>query len=321
MKKYFNITNFGSDIPYNWSDICDVLNREAQDRIENADGAVNSEEIINAIWEDYQTGDTDAPYRQYWSVEIGPDYTDDVFTSRKLGDCARYLVNEGYYEYGADEDEDEDATDWRIALISLDNSDCIDFFHKFITKKDFDEMCDADWEAFIYNDNGPVKHCDSFDGESFGADCPDNWEEICEYLNGYLEDIDEYDTYGELESAANKLWEDYCCGNLPYAPKGIYDGPEYKEYDTHIEVPHFYPKDYDLIRADGNGIVYYVLDSKTEDKYIVFEWDLSPQEEKELVDKFENYCLTQSDFQSNDWKEGDFYEWAEEEKFEFEHLA
>lgn len=55
--------------------------------------------------------------------------------------------------------------------------------------------------------------------ESFGADCPKNWEEIAAYLNNMLdervaEDMDDRD----IREIADQLWEDYWNGNLADAP-------------------------------------------------------------------------------------------------------
>ena len=52
--------------------------------------------------------------------------------------------------------------------------------------------------------------------DSFGADCPSNWEEIANYLNDIIRSacilFDEEDT-------AQVVWEAYCNGNYPNAPK------------------------------------------------------------------------------------------------------
>lgn len=58
--------------------------------------------------------------------------------------------------------------------------------------------------------------------ESFGQDCPRNWEEIADYLNDIIDGMSVTDEDGELttegrEKIAN-LWERYCAGELEGAP-------------------------------------------------------------------------------------------------------
>lgn len=55
--------------------------------------------------------------------------------------------------------------------------------------------------------------------DSFGSDCPANWEEIASFLNGLLDervthDMDDRD----IREIADQLWEDYWNGNLEGAP-------------------------------------------------------------------------------------------------------
>lgn len=45
-----------------------------------------------------------------------------------------------------------------------------------------------------------------FTAESFGADLPENWEEICDILNGYAEE--------HPEETPNDIWEEYWNGTL-----------------------------------------------------------------------------------------------------------
>ena len=52
-----------------------------------------------------------------------------------------------------------------------------------------------------------------FDGESFGSNCPDNWEEIVDYLNDILESGSD-----DME----EIWEQYCSGSLAGAPEAIF---------------------------------------------------------------------------------------------------
>ena len=57
-----------------------------------------------------------------------------------------------------------------------------------------------------------------FTAESFGSDCPVNWEEIVAFLNNYCEDH-EIDCEDREETDA--VWEAYFRGELPGAPKYI----------------------------------------------------------------------------------------------------
>ncbi len=58
-----------------------------------------------------------------------------------------------------------------------------------------------------------------FNGDSFGADCPTNWEEIADYLNDKYREL-----YGDVEDSdlAERLWDDYCMGHLADAPEAIF---------------------------------------------------------------------------------------------------
>ena len=53
-----------------------------------------------------------------------------------------------------------------------------------------------------------------FDGDSFGSNCPDNWEEIIDYLNDILESRSEDDM--------EEIWEQYCSGSLEGAPEAVF---------------------------------------------------------------------------------------------------
>ena len=69
--------------------------------------------------------------------------------------------------------------------------------------------------------------------DSFGADCPANWEEIASFLNeridAALDGKDDafdpgYDASGlsfEGHAIVDSIWEDYCNGNIPDAPAPI----------------------------------------------------------------------------------------------------
>ena len=61
-----------------------------------------------------------------------------------------------------------------------------------------------------------------FDGDSFWSNCPQNWEEIADFLNDVLEersneDMDDRD----LKNLMEEIWEEYCSGRLDGAPEAI----------------------------------------------------------------------------------------------------
>ena len=61
--------------------------------------------------------------------------------------------------------------------------------------------------------------------DSFGSDCPSNWEEIAAYLNDKIDyalsvygpDVSDPDCYDALCS----VWEAYCNGDYPDAPQAV----------------------------------------------------------------------------------------------------
>ena len=61
--------------------------------------------------------------------------------------------------------------------------------------------------------------------DSFGQDCPANWEEIADYLNGVIDEMDVTDEDGELtmdgRDQIEALWERYCAGEFEGAPAPI----------------------------------------------------------------------------------------------------
>ena len=64
--------------------------------------------------------------------------------------------------------------------------------------------------------------------DSFGQDCPSNWEEIAEYLNSIIDNMDDIvDEYGEITLSGrdkiDALWEQYCAGELGEAPAPVFD--------------------------------------------------------------------------------------------------
>ena len=56
--------------------------------------------------------------------------------------------------------------------------------------------------------------------ESFGADCPDNWRQIADYLNGVIRDRGiEFN-----RSAVNALWDDFWSDRLDRTPDDFEEG-------------------------------------------------------------------------------------------------
>ena len=68
------------------------------------------------------------------------------------------------------------------------------------------------------------KNMKYFDAEGFGSICPENWEEICDYLNDKLESEVEEDTDEISEQEIiEEIWEKYCNGYYTDAPEAIFD--------------------------------------------------------------------------------------------------
>lgn len=61
--------------------------------------------------------------------------------------------------------------------------------------------------------------------DSFGSDCPTNWEEIADFLNDIIRKTGIEDDH----DAVNDLWEQYCNGEVFAAPEAVYDEPEQKK--------------------------------------------------------------------------------------------
>jgi hypothetical protein len=62
--------------------------------------------------------------------------------------------------------------------------------------------------------------------DSFGSECPNNWEEIADYLNSIIDSMDGIiDECGELtrdgREEIDALWERYCAGEIKNAPVPI----------------------------------------------------------------------------------------------------
>ena len=66
--------------------------------------------------------------------------------------------------------------------------------------------------------------------DSFGADCPENWEEIADFLNDMIDAAleatdgvfdpahDEIGLSPEGHDVVNDIWERYCAGQIDGAP-------------------------------------------------------------------------------------------------------
>jgi len=59
-----------------------------------------------------------------------------------------------------------------------------------------------------------------FTVDSFGAECPINWEEIAEALNRIADrEVAEVDNEVYAKEIVEGIWEAYCMGNLPGVPE------------------------------------------------------------------------------------------------------
>lgn len=63
-----------------------------------------------------------------------------------------------------------------------------------------------------------------FTMDSFGADCPANWEEIADALNDLFEERSEgVDDPHELDEINGDIWEKFCAGELANIPKPVWE--------------------------------------------------------------------------------------------------
>lgn len=60
-----------------------------------------------------------------------------------------------------------------------------------------------------------------FTGESFGADCPENWQEIIDYLNRKIDELPDsiFENEQDASDATEKIWDEYCSGHFADAPE------------------------------------------------------------------------------------------------------
>jgi hypothetical protein len=66
-------------------------------------------------------------------------------------------------------------------------------------------------------------------------------------------------------------------------------------------------KDFNLYVATDNAQNFMVLDSKTEDRYLVFTWDVTDDEIAEITEKFFDTGLEAGlDMLNDEWSHGDF---------------
>lgn len=72
--------------------------------------------------------------------------------------------------------------------------------------------------------------------DSFGVYAPDNWTEIADWLNDQIDEIINefewgigvngefpYEMKCDMEYQIESLWDDYCLGRLPDAPKEVFE--------------------------------------------------------------------------------------------------
>ncbi len=87
-------------------------------------------------------------------------------------------------------------------------------FDQFITDEALDkEECREIFQDVWDDRMNEVIERDGFTGDSFGANCPSNWEEICSYLNGIVRQIGpDFDA----------IWERYCNGEYLDAPEAVF---------------------------------------------------------------------------------------------------
>lgn len=74
-------------------------------------------------------------------------------------------------------------------------------------------------------------------------------------------------------------------------------------------------EDYRLYVAADNAMNFMVLDSKTEDRYLVFDWDLTTEQQADIARKFYEEGLTADSFASDKWMDGDLkevFQWYKE---------
>lgn len=71
--------------------------------------------------------------------------------------------------------------------------------------------------------------------DTFGSDCPTNWEEIADFLNSLIDrTLDQtpgaydpgYDDSGlsaDGHDVVDAIWDRFCSGDLPDAPEAVFD--------------------------------------------------------------------------------------------------
>ena len=62
--------------------------------------------------------------------------------------------------------------------------------------------------------------------DSFGDNCPTNWEEIAAFLNPMIEKVidelgDEAEDW-EIQDETNKIWDAFCNGEIKDCPEPIF---------------------------------------------------------------------------------------------------
>ena len=78
-------------------------------------------------------------------------------------------------------------------------------------------------EKWEWNKKGEYKMAKYIiDEDSFGSNCPKNWEEIADFLNEIIESRadGDYDV-DDMNALSDEVWEQYCNGELKDAPEEI----------------------------------------------------------------------------------------------------
>ena len=55
--------------------------------------------------------------------------------------------------------------------------------------------------------------------DSFGSDCPNNWEEIADFLNNIIDEHEPEEDETDENEWHIRLWERYCNGEILDAPE------------------------------------------------------------------------------------------------------
>lgn len=134
-----------------------------------------------------------------------------------------------------------------------------------------------------------------FTADSFGAECPYNWEEIVDFLNSKIEE-------GMNRDDVERIWEDYCAEKYPDAPEEEWKDIKGLAAELYAEGKRFtddrisFMKEYDLSVKESYKLIKALEDLDTGEteykKYLewvkggkVGDWCLNDQETM-LADHF-----------------------------------